>query len=245
MAVRLKTEDKIYEGKAKILYRTRKPEVLLQFFKDDATAFNAEKKATIAGKGQLNCAISTLLFSEIKSDLGSKLPTHWLKTLDERTMRVKRVDIVKIEVVVRNIVAGSMRKRAPLDEGAPIDPPVVEFFYKDDALGDPMINDDHVRLLNLASPAEVKKIRAMALAANAWLRARMDRAGMTLVDIKFEFGRDAKGKLLLADEICPDTCRLWDKQTRRKLDKDNFRFDLGSLTDSYSEVLKRLQSTAA
>jgi phosphoribosylaminoimidazole-succinocarboxamide synthase len=228
--------EKLYEGKAKIVYATNRPGLIVQYFKDDATAFNALKRGTIVGKGVVNNRMSATLFELLER---SRVPTHYVATLSEREMLCRRLDIIKIETIVRNIVAGSLAKRTGLGEGTPVKPPIVELYYKSDPLGDPMINDDHVRLLRLGTPGELAWIRRTALRVNEVLRPYLRRRGLLLVDFKLEFGR-AGGKLYLGDEISPDTCRLWDAETRAKLDKDRFRQDLGGVEDAYQEVYRRI-----
>lgn len=227
---------RIYEGKAKILYETGDPDLLIQYFKDDATAFNAAKRGTIVGKGVMNNRISATLLAHVAEH---GVPTHFVKVLSDREMLVKRLQIIKIEVVVRNIVAGSLAKRLGLPEGQALAEPVLEFFYKDDALGDPMINDYHIRMLRLASGAEMEAIVDGAFRVNELLTEYFDRRGILLVDFKLEFGRH-KGEILLGDEITPDGCRLWDKATHEKMDKDRFRRDLGGVEEAYAEVLRRV-----
>jgi phosphoribosylaminoimidazole-succinocarboxamide synthase len=227
---------KLYEGKAKIVYATDSPKLIVQFFKDDATAFNAQKRGTIAGKGVVNNRVSARLF-ELLGRRG--VPTHYVATLSEREMLCRRLDIIRIEVIVRNVIAGSLATRTGVEEGAPVVPPVVEFYYKSDELGDPMINDDHVRLLGLATPAELRWIRRTALRVNGVLRPHLARRRLLLVDFKLEFGRAGR-RLVLGDEISPDTCRLWDARTRERLDKDRFRRDLGAVEEAYQEVARRL-----
>ncbi|MEK7366734.1 MAG: phosphoribosylaminoimidazolesuccinocarboxamide synthase, partial [candidate division NC10 bacterium] len=216
---------RIYEGKAKILYETDDPDLLIQYFKDDATAFNAAKRGTIVGKGVMNNRISATLLAHVAEH---GIPTHFVKVLSDREMLVKRLQIIKIEVVVRNIVAGSLAKRLGLPEGQALAEPVLEFFYKDDALGDPMINDYHIRMLRLASGAEMEAIVDGAFRVNELLTEYFDRRGILLVDFKLEFGRH-KGEILLGDEITPDGCRLWGKATHEKMDKDRFRRALGGV----------------
>ena len=227
---------KLYEGKAKILYETGDPDLLIQHFKDDATAFNAAKRGTIVRKGILNNQISARVFEHLEAQ---GIPTHYVRTLSERDMLVRRLEIVLIEVVVRNTVAGSLAKRLGLEEGTPLQSPVLEFYYKSDALGDPMINDDHIRVLGLASPAEVQAIREQAMRINAALLQFFAKRDILLVDFKVEFGRH-RGRLLLGDEITPDGCRLWDRATREKMDKDRFRRDLGRVEEAYQEVHRRV-----
>jgi phosphoribosylaminoimidazole-succinocarboxamide synthase len=228
--------EKLYEGKAKIVYATSKPDVVIQYFKDDATAFNALKKGTILGKGVVNNRMSAALFERLAK---AGVPTHYLGTRSDREMLCRRLDIIKIETIVRNVVAGSLAKRTGLEEGTAIKQPIVELYYKSDPLGDPMINDDHVRMLALAKPTELAWMKRMALKINSVLRPYMLKRDLLLVDFKLEFGR-AGGKLYLGDEISPDTCRLWDRETREKLDKDRFRRDLGGVEDAYQEVFRRL-----
>lgn len=227
---------KIYEGKAKILYETENPDLVIQYFKDEATAFNAQKRGIIERKGVYNNRISSVLF-EVLTRQGIR--THFVEQLSDREMLVKRLEIIKIEVVVRNISAGSLSKRLGLEEGRRLGEPVLEFFYKDDSLGDPMINEDHVRLLDLATPQEVRAIRKRALLVNDHLRDFLDKRNLILVDFKLEFGRH-RGELLLGDEITPDGCRLWDKGTLEKMDKDRFRRDLGKVEEAYREVYRRI-----
>ncbi len=227
---------KLYEGKAKIVYATDRSDLIVQFFKDDATAFNALKRGTIVGKGVVNNRMSARLF-ELLQRRG--LPTHYVATLSDREMLCRRLEIIKIEVIVRNVVAGSLAKRTGLEEGVRLAQPVVETYYKSDPLGDPMINDDHVRMLKLATPKEVAWIRRTALRVNGVLRPFMARRGLTLVDFKLEFGRGGR-RLMLGDEISPDTCRLWDTRTGERLDKDRFRRDLGGVEEAYQEVYRRL-----
>ena len=233
---RVEQGEKLYEGKAKIVYATSKPGVVIQFFKDDATAFNALKKGTILGKGVVNNRMSATLFERLGK---AGVPTHYLGTLSDREMLCRRLDIIKIETIVRNVVAGSLAKRTGLEEGTPIKQPIVELYYKSDPLGDPMINEDHVRMMALAKPTEIAWMKRMALKINAVLRPHLLKRDLLLVDFKLEFGR-AGGKLYLGDEISPDTCRLWDRATREKLDKDRFRRDLGGVEDAYQEVYRRL-----
>ena len=232
----VQTREKLYEGKAKIVYATDRPDLIVQYFKDDATAFNALKRGTIVGKGVVNNRVSARLF-ELLGRRG--VPTHYVATLSEREMLCRRLEIVKIEVIVRNVVAGSLAKRTGLEEGVRVAPPVAELYYKSDPLGDPMINDDHVRMLRLATPLELAWIRRMALRVNAVLRPHLARRSLTLVDFKLEFGRAGR-RLLLGDEISPDTCRLWDAKTRERLDKDRFRRDMGGVEEAYQEVYRRL-----
>jgi phosphoribosylaminoimidazole-succinocarboxamide synthase len=231
----------IYEGKAKQLYRTPDPDYLIQYFKDDATAFNAQKKGTIAQKGVLNNRMSEVLFRFLE---GEGVPTHFVRRLSDREMLVRACEIVKIEVVTRNVIAGSLAKRLGRAEGEALPETILEHYYKDDALGDPLINDWHIRFLKLATAAELEQINRMALHVNALLRDFLDQRNIVLVDMKLEFGRH-QGKILLADEICPDTCRFWDKITAEKLDKDRFRRDMGGVEDAYQEAARRICDAAA
>lgn len=226
----------IYEGKAKIVSTTTDPNLYVQHFKDDATAFNAQKRGTIVGKGVVNNRMSSTLFQLLEK---KGVPTHFVAQTSDRDMLVKKLEIVKVEVVVRNVFAGSLSKRLGVEEGVPLKKPVVEFYYKDDALGDPLINDYHIAVLGLAKPAEMKKIAELALKVNGVLKPYFDKRGVILVDFKLEFGRH-KGKILLGDEISPDTCRFWDKKTKEKLDKDRFRRDLGDVEGAYQEMLRRV-----
>jgi phosphoribosylaminoimidazole-succinocarboxamide synthase len=233
--------EKLYEGKAKIVYETNRPGQIIQYFKDDATAFNALKKGTILGKGVINNRMSAALFTVLER---AKVPTHYLETLSDREMLCRRLDIIKIETIVRNIVAGSLAKRTGLEEGTPIKQPIVELYYKSDPLGDPMLNDDHVRMLRLATPAELAWMRRTALRVNAILKPHLARRGLLLVDFKLEFGRQGR-TLYLGDEISPDTCRLWDSRSKERLDKDRFRRDMGGVEEAYGEVYRRLVPASA
>ncbi len=228
--------EMLYEGKAKKIFLTEKEDEVIQYFKDDATAYNAEKKGTILEKGIVNNKISTRLF-QVLADAG--IPSHFIQQLNDREMLARRVDIILIEVVVRNRATGSIIKRLGLEEGMFINPPLVEFFYKDDSLGDPLITDDHIRLLKLATPAQVAELRDQAIKINEVLLPFFQKRGMMLVDFKLEFGL-WNGQIILADEISPDTCRFWDIQTGERMDKDRFRKDLGRIEETYQEVLKRV-----
>ncbi len=226
----------LYEGKAKKIFETVDPDRVIQYFKDDATAFNAQKKGTIVEKGVVNNKVSEKLFRLLEA---GGVPTHFIERLNDREMLTKKVRIVPIEVVVRNIIAGSLAKRLGLKEGEAIAPPIVEFYYKHDALGDPLITEEHIRLLNLAEPAMVGQIKELAFTINRILTPFFQERNMILVDFKLEFGRH-KGRLILADEISPDTCRFWDQKTKESMDKDRFRKDLGKIEEAYQEVLKRV-----
>ena len=230
------TGTMIYEGKAKKMLATDKPDQVVQYFKDDATAFNAQKRGTILGKGIINNKVSERLFLLVEQ---AGVPTHFVQRLSDREMLTKKVTIVPVEVVVRNVVAGSLAKRLGLKEGEPIEPAIVEWYYKNDALGDPLIADDHVRLMKLATPEQMAEIKRLALKVNSVLQPFFRERQMILVDFKLEFGR-YNGKLILADEISPDTCRFWDMSTGESMDKDRFRKDLGRIEEAYREVLNRV-----
>jgi phosphoribosylaminoimidazole-succinocarboxamide synthase len=237
----MERRELLYEGKAKQVYRTTDPDLLIQHFKDDATAFNAQKRGTIASKGIVNNRVSEVFFKLLEEQ---GIATHFVRRLSDRDMLIRACEIVRIEVVVRNIIAGSLAKRLGKAEGELLPEPVLEHYLKDDALGDPMLNDWHIRVLRLAAPAELQTINETALHVNAILREFLDARSIVLVDMKLEFGRH-HGKILLADEICPDTCRFWDKATGEKLDKDRFRRDLGGVEDAYQEVARRICGVAA
>ncbi|WP_444685369.1 phosphoribosylaminoimidazolesuccinocarboxamide synthase [Alkalicoccus luteus] len=226
----------LYEGKAKRIFETEDPDVLRIAYKDDATAFNGEKKEVLTGKGRLNNEISSLLFERLQEE---GIASHFIRRLSETEQLVHPVEIVPLEVVVRRIAAGSIVKRTGLERGTIMDPPVVECYFKDDALGDPLLNDEHIRLLKLAEPAELETMKQLSLRVYDVLSKLFDRAGITLVDFKLEFGRRS-GEILLADEISPDTCRLWDKETGASFDKDLFRFGQGDLQTGYETILSRL-----
>ena len=229
--------EQIYEGKAKKVYKTDDPELYIVDYKDDATAFNGLKKGTIAGKGIINNQMSNRLMQMIEQ---KGVPTHFVKELSERETLVKKVSIVPLEVIVRNIAAGSFSNRYGVDEGMVFEEPVIEFSYKNDALGDPLLNTDHALALKVATRAEIDTIKSYALKVNSILKAFWAECGVTLVDFKLEFGKTADGSVILADEISPDTCRLWDSATGEKLDKDRFRRDLGGVEEAYAEIMKRL-----
>ncbi len=233
--------QKLYEGKAKILYATDDPEVLLTYFKDDATAFNAQKRGSIEGKGAINCAISSHLFRVLEAE---GIPTHFVAQVSTNEMQVRAVKIVPLEVVVRNIAAGSLCRETGLPVGTVLPKPLVEFYYKNDSLGDPLLTRDRLFLLELATPKQVDHLQILALRINDILTAFFQDCGITLVDFKLEFGIDRNGQLILADEISPDTCRLWnqteDDPTKRVLDKDRFRHDLGNVEAAYQQVLERV-----
>jgi phosphoribosylaminoimidazole-succinocarboxamide synthase len=232
----VKKLEKIYEGKAKIIYATEDPNLVIQYFKDDATAFNAKKKGTIERKGILNNAISSRLFEYLQE---RGISTHFVEKLSDREMLTKKLDIILVEVVVRNIVAGSLAKRMGIEEGTPLTNTILEFYYKSDPLDDPMINEFHIEAFNLASEEEIEHIKKQALKVNDILKSFFDDRGILLVDFKLEFGRH-NGTILLGDEITPDGCRFWDKETGEKMDKDRFRRDLGKVEEGYQDVYKRV-----
>ena len=231
--------NQLYEGKAKRVYATEDPELLIVSYKDDATAFNGLKKGTIAGKGVINNQMSNRLMARL-ADAG--VPTHFVQELNDRETLVRKVQIVPLEVIVRNIAAGSFSKRYGVPEGVVFARPTVEFSYKNDDLGDPLLNTDHALAIGLATEEEIAAIRKYALAVNDFLRAFWAEAGVTLVDFKLEFGRTGDGTIILADEISPDTCRLWDSKTQEKLDKDRFRRDMGGVEEAYQEIMRRLNA---
>ena len=231
---------KIYEGKAKILYEGPEPGTIVQYFKDDATAFNAEKKDVIDGKGVLNNRLSEFFMTGL-NNVG--VPTHFLKRLNMREQLVRSCEIVPLEVIVRNFAAGSLSKRLGIDEGTPMPRPIVEYCYKDDKLGDPLVTEEHIAAFGWASQQDMDDILSLALRVNDFMSGLMYGVGIRLIDFKIEIGRVYDGdfqRLIVADEISPDSCRLWDIETGQKLDKDVFRRDLGSLTDAYTEVAQRL-----
>ncbi len=229
----------IYEGKAKQLYTCEREDALIIHYKDDATAFNGVKKAQIEHKGELNNAISTIIFNELHKH---GIPTHYIETLNDRDQLCHKVRIIPLEVIVRNLIAGSMAKRLDIKEGTPAPRPIYELCYKNDDLGDPLINEDHAFALGAASEEDLATIKKLTLEINQVLIDLFDKIGIILVDFKIEFGRTLDGRIVLADEISPDTCRFWDKETRKKLDKDRFRRDLGNVEDAYQEILKRLST---
>ena len=231
----------LYEGKAKIIYATDDPEILIADFKDDATAFNALKRGSINGKGEINCQISQVLFQYLEQ---CGIATHLIDCPSLNQMRVRKVKILPVEVVVRNIAAGSLCLQTGLPLGMVLDQPLVEFYYKNDALGDPLLTRDRLLLLKLANPTQIDQLHSQALECDRYLREFFLDCNLTLVDFKLEFGTDSNGNLLLADEISPDTCRLWDKSVsdpkNRVMDKDRFRQDLGKVENAYQQVLERV-----
>ena len=232
---------RIYEGKAKVLFEGPEPGTLVQYFKDDATAFNNKKKGTIAGKGVLNNRISEHLMMRL-GEIG--VPTHFVRRLNMREQLVRAVDIIPIEVVVRNVAAGSISKRLGLEDGTPLPRSIVEYYYKSDELDDPMVNEEHITAFGWASPADLDDMMAMALRINDFLTGLFLGVGIRLVDFKLEFGRlyddENNMRIVLADEITPDSCRLWDVETNERMDKDRFRQDLGNVEEAYQEVARRL-----
>jgi len=233
--------QKLYEGKAKIIYTTDKPEILLAHYKDDATAFNAQKRGQIAGKGQINCTVSTHLFKLLEQ---AGIRTHFIEQTAPDQMLVRRVQIVPLEVVVRNIAAGSLCKQTGLPEGKILPKPLVEFYYKNDALGDPLLTSDRILIMEIATPEQIAQLRNLSLEVNRILNKFFNQCGITLVDFKLEFGLDQTQQILLADEISPDTCRLWNQSEtdseKRVMDKDRFRRDLGNIENAYQQVLERV-----
>ena len=228
----------LYEGKAKKVFETENPELLIVSYKDDATAFNGLKKGTIQGKGVINNRMSNALMRLLAS---KGIPTHFVEELSERDTLVKKVQIVPLEVIIRNISAGSFAKHYGVEEGIVFDKPTIEFSYKNDELGDPLLNEYHALALKLATPEEIDTIKDYSFRINEVLKEFWLSCGVTLVDFKLEFGRLADGTIVLADEISPDTCRLWDSATGKKLDKDRFRRDLGGVEDAYQEIMGRLE----
>ena len=232
----MEKKEKLYEGKAKILYATADPDLVIQYFKDDATAFNAKKKGTIDEKGVMNNAISTAIFEYLGK---SGVPTHFVKKLSDREMLVKKVGIVPVEVIIRNRAAGSLCRNYGVQEGKTLTRPIYELCYKNDAFNDPLMNDDHVVALGLATEEELRAIKSITMKVNSLMQAFFLALNIELIDFKIEFGRH-KGEILLADEISPDTCRFWEVGTGVRLDKDRFRNDLGNIKEGYQEILKRV-----
>ena len=227
----------LYEGKAKKIFSTENENEFMVYYKDDATAFNGEKKAEISSKGILNNKISTIMFEELAKE---GIESHFIKSLSDREMLVKKVEISPLEVIVRNITAGSFCKRYGFEEGVVLDTPIFEMSYKNDELGDPLLNDDHAVVLKLATREELAFLRTQTLKINEIMKKLFLKMDLKLVDFKLEFGKDTEGNIILADEISPDTCRLWDVNTNERLDKDIFRRDLGDLVQGYEEVLSRM-----
>jgi phosphoribosylaminoimidazole-succinocarboxamide synthase len=233
----MEKREQLYEGKAKKVYRTSDEELYLVSYKDDATAFNGQKKGSIQDKGRINNKVTNYLMQRLEEQ---GIPTHFVQELSDRETLVRRVTIVPLEVVVRNVAAGSLAKRLGVPEGTALSRPVIEYCYKNDALGDPMVNDSHILAMGWATEEELDQIASYALKINGVLQQCFRAAGLNLIDFKLEFGKTSNGQLILADEISPDTCRLWDMETGEKMDKDRFRRDLGGVEDAYWEVIKRL-----
>ena len=233
----MQKKEQLYEGKAKKVFATDDPNLYIVDYKDDATAFNGQKKGQIAGKGVINNVMSNHMFQLLEQQ---GVPTHFVEQLSERETVVKKVSIVPLEVIIRNISAGSFAKRYGVEEGIVFKAPTIEFSYKNDDLGDPLINDYHALALGLATEAEINEIKAMAFKVNEVMKDYFEHLNVTLVDFKLEFGKTPDGKIILADEISPDTCRLWDKTTGEKLDKDRFRRDLGGVEEAYQEIMRRV-----
>ena len=230
-------EELLYEGKAKKLFITEDPQILRVEYKDDATAFNGKKFDRLRDKGRLNNAITVFFFEHLET---KDIPSHFVRKISENEQLVRRVKIIPLEVVVRNVAAGSLSKRIGWEEGKELPHPIVEFYYKDDDLGDPLLAEEHIRLLELASEAQIEELKKRGLAVNEALKSLMLSKGIQLIDFKLEFGLDQKGEILLADEISPDTCRFWDIESGKILDKDRFRRDLGGVTEAYLEIHHRL-----
>ena len=235
----MEKKKQLYEGKAKKVFATDDANLVIVDYKDDATAFNGEKKGTIAGKGVINNVMSNHMFQLLEQQ---GVPTHFVEQLSDRETVVKKVSIVPLEVIIRNISAGSFAKRYGVNEGIVFDEPTIEFSYKNDDLGDPLMNAYHAIALKLATREEIEQIKSMAFKVNEVMKQYFDTLNVTLVDFKLEFGKTADGTIVLADEISPDTCRLWDKTTGEKLDKDRFRRDLGGVEEAYQEIMKRVMS---
>lgn len=233
----MEKKEQLYEGKAKKVFATDDANLVIVDYKDDATAFNGEKKGTITGKGVINNVMSNHMFQLLEQQ---GVPTHFVEQLSERETLVKKVSIVPLEVIIRNISAGSFAKRFGVEEGIVFDEPTIEFSYKNDELGDPLMNAYHAIALKAATREEIETIKAMAFKVNEVMKQYFDTLNVILVDFKLEFGKTADGKIVLADEISPDTCRLWDKTTKEKLDKDRFRRDIGGVEEAYQEIMKRV-----
>ena len=233
----MEKKEQLYEGKAKKVFATENPDYCIVSYKDDATAFNGLKKGTILGKGAINTRVTNYLMKMLEKE---GIPTHFVEELNDRETVVKRVKIIPLEVIVRNVAAGSLAKRLGLEEGVRMGRTVLEFCYKDDALGDPMVNEYHILAMNFATEEELKLISEYSLKINRILSEYLAEVNVELIDFKLEFGKTADGTVVLADEISPDTCRFWDMTTHEKLDKDRFRRDLGGVEDAYHEILKRL-----
>ena len=233
----MEIKEMLYEGKAKQVFATENPDIVMVHYKDDATAFNGLKKGTITGKGVINNRVTNFMMKKLEA---AGIPTHFVEELNDRDTLVKKVSIVPLEVIIRNISAGSFAKRFGVEEGIVFENPTIEYSYKNDDLGDPMINTAQALALKLATPEEIETIRTMAFKVNDIMKAFFKEVGVDLVDFKLEFGRLSDGTIVLADEISPDTCRFWDSKTHEKLDKDRFRRDLGGVEDAYEEMRRRI-----
>ena len=233
----MEIKEMLYEGKAKKVFATENPDIVMVHYKDDATAFNGLKKGTITGKGVINNRVTNFMMKKLEA---AGIPTHYVEELNDRDTLVKKVSIVPLEVIIRNISAGSFAKRYGVEEGIVFENPTIEYSYKNDDLGDPMINTAQALALKLATPEEIETIRTMAFKVNDIMKAFFQEVGVDLVDFKLEFGRLSDGTIVLADEISPDTCRFWDSKTHEKLDKDRFRRDLGGVEDAYEEMRRRI-----
>ena len=233
----MEIKEMLYEGKAKQVFATENPDIVMVHYKDDATAFNGLKKGTITGKGVINNRVTNFMMKKLEA---AGIPTHYVEELNDRDTLVKKVSIVPLEVIIRNISAGSFAKRFGVEEGIVFENPTIEYSYKNDDLGDPMINTAQALALKLATPEEIETIRTMAFQVNDIMKAFFQEVGVDLVDFKLEFGRLSDGQIVLADEISPDTCRFWDSKTHEKLDKDRFRRDLGGVEDAYEEMRRRI-----
>ena len=233
----MQKREMLYEGKAKKVFATEEPEIYIVSYKDDATAFNGQKKGTIVGKGVVNNRMSNFMFRLLEKQ---GIPTHYVEELNDRETAVKKVSIVPLEVIVRNTAAGSLSKRLGLPEGTPMKTPVLEYSYKNDELGDPMVNDYHILAMELATREELAEIAEMSFKINKLMVEFFRSVGVDLIDFKIEFGKTTDGKIILADEISPDTCRFWDVETHEKLDKDRFRRDMGGVEEAYDEMMKRI-----
>lgn len=235
--MKIEQKSPLYDGKSKTIFETNEPDLVIQYFKDDATAFNAQKKGTIQNKGPLNNLTSSLLFEFLAKN---QIPSHFVKKISDREMLVKKLTIIPVEVVVRNRAAGSICKRLGLEKGKPLSPPIVETFFKNDGLGDPLVTEEHIHYFKWATPDQLSQMKNCALKVNQNLRIVFDSIGLELIDFKLEFGKTDQGDLLLADEITLDGCRLWDKKSGESMDKDRFRHDLGRVDETYQEVSDRL-----
>ncbi|MDR1028618.1 MAG: phosphoribosylaminoimidazolesuccinocarboxamide synthase [Clostridiales Family XIII bacterium] len=235
----MEKRNQLYEGKAKKVYATDDPDLFIVSYKDDATAFNGEKKGSIAGKGAVNNIMSNIVFALLEE---AGVPTHLVRQLSDRDTLVKAVRILPLEVIVRNTAAGSFSKRYGVEEGTPLAQPTLEFSYKKDELGDPLINDDHILALGLADQADLDRVRIYTRKVNEVMKNFFETKGLKLIDFKIEFGKTPDGRIILADEVSPDTCRLWDIETNEKMDKDRFRRDLGKVEETYQAVLERVRA---